>query len=67
MVSDPYQAIDGAHAVLVLTEWDEFAELDYKRIYERVQKPAFIFDGRGILNHSKLRDIGFETYCIGTG
>ena len=65
--TDPYAALEGAHALLVLTEWDEFKELDYEKIYASMQKPAFVFDGRGILDHEKLREIGFETYRIGRG
>ncbi|MEJ2262811.1 MAG: nucleotide sugar dehydrogenase [Anaerolineales bacterium] len=62
---DPYAAADGAHAVAVLTEWPHFAELDYEAIYASMIKPAFIFDGRNILNHQKLFDIGFNVYAIG--
>jgi UDPglucose 6-dehydrogenase len=62
---DPYEACDGAHAICVLTEWDEFKEYDYERIFKTMSKPAFIFDGRNILDHSKLRDIGFEVHAIG--
>ncbi|KAL3921036.1 MAG: hypothetical protein SGPRY_005040 [Prymnesium sp.] len=55
----------GAHALIVLTDWDEFARLDYYRIYEKMQKPAFVFDGRNILDHEQLREIGFLVYAIG--
>ena len=53
------QACDDAHAIAVLTEWDEFKTLDYTRIYAKMMKPAFIFDGRNILDHAKLREIGW--------
>jgi UDPglucose 6-dehydrogenase len=59
------EAATGAHAVCILTEWDEFAKYDYHKIYEVMAKPAFIFDGRNILNHTALREIGFEVYAIG--
>jgi len=62
---DPYAACDGAHAVAVLTEWDEFKDYDYERIYSKMSKPAFLFDGRNILDHDKLRGIGFEVHAIG--
>jgi UDPglucose 6-dehydrogenase len=62
---DAYTACDGAHALCTLTEWDEFKTLDYERIFESMAKPAFIFDGRNILDHNKLRDIGFEVHAIG--
>ncbi len=62
-----YEAADGAHAVIILTEWDEFKGLDFKKIYKSMLKPAFIFDGRRILNHENLVKIGFEVYSIGRG
>ena len=58
-------AAKGSHALAILTEWDEFATLDYTKIYEVMSKPAFIFDGRNILKHDELRAIGFEVYAIG--
>jgi len=62
---DVYTACDGAHGVCILTEWDEFKTLDYKKIYESMAKPAFLFDGRLVLNHKELREIGFEVHAIG--
>jgi UDPglucose 6-dehydrogenase len=62
---DPYVAVEGAHAVAVLTEWPQFAELDYTAIHESMIKPAFIFDGRNILDHRRLHAIGFNVYAVG--
>uniref|UniRef100_A0A7R9ZRQ9 UDP-glucose 6-dehydrogenase n=1 Tax=Craspedostauros australis TaxID=1486917 RepID=A0A7R9ZRQ9_9STRA len=62
---DAYAACDGAHALCTLTEWDEFKTLDYQKIFDSMAKPAFIFDGRNILDHAALREIGFEVYAIG--
>ena len=62
---DAYTACDGAHAFAVLTEWDEFKTLDFERIYKNMAKPAFVFDGRNLLDHAKLREIGFEVHAIG--
>lgn len=62
---DAYSACDGAHAFAVLTEWDEFKTLDYKRIFDSMSKPAFVFDGRNLLDHDALREIGFEVHAIG--
>ena len=62
---DPYTAAEGSHAIAISTEWDEFKTLDYKRIYDSMSKPAFLFDGRNILDHAALREIGFEVYAIG--
>eukprot|EP01006_Ploeotia_vitrea_P008638 TRINITY_DN20713_c0_g1_i1.p1 TRINITY_DN20713_c0_g1~~TRINITY_DN20713_c0_g1_i1.p1 ORF type:complete len:470 (+),score=17.57 TRINITY_DN20713_c0_g1_i1:54-1463(+) len=58
-------ACKGAHAIAVMTEWDEFINYDYEEIYKVMSKPAFVFDGRNILPHAQLRKIGFEVYAIG--
>jgi UDPglucose 6-dehydrogenase len=63
--NDPYEACKNSHAIAVLTEWDEFKTYDWKKIYDNMLKPAFVFDGRSILNHDELTDIGFKTYSIG--
>jgi len=60
-----YEACQDAHAVTVLTEWDEFKTLDWQKVYNSMVKPAFVFDGRNILDHDKLRELGFIVYCIG--
>lgn len=65
--ADAYEATKDAHAVLVLTEWEEFKELDYQKIYETMHLPAFLFDGRNILDLEALREIGFEASGIGKG
>ena len=62
---DPYVAARDAHAITVLTEWSQFAELDYQAMFETMVKPAFIFDGRNFLDHKKLYEIGFNVYAIG--
>jgi len=62
---DPYAAARGAHAIAILTEWPHFIELDYEAIHKSMIKPAFIFDGRNILDHKKLYGMGFNVYAIG--
>jgi len=62
---DPYSAAEGAHAIAVVTEWDEFKTLDYQKIYDSMAKPAFLFDGRNIIDAAKCRAIGFQVYSIG--
>ncbi len=62
---DPYAAAKDAHAVAILTEWSSYRDLDYEAIYKSMAKPAFIFDGRNILDHFKLYEIGFNVYPIG--
>ena len=63
---DPYKALEGAHAVAVLTEWDEFKSYNWQAIYDAMQKPAFVFDGRNILDKQKLEAIGFVYSAIGS-
>ncbi len=62
---DPYTAATNAHALAILTEWEEYKSLDYKKIFDTMIKPAFIFDGRNILDHQKLFDIGYNVYAVG--
>jgi UDPglucose 6-dehydrogenase len=62
---DPYAAARGAHAIALLTEWPQFGELDYEAIYASMVKPAFIFDGRNILDHEALYELGFNVHAIG--
>ncbi|RZJ34874.1 MAG: UDP-glucose 6-dehydrogenase [Flavobacterium sp.] len=64
--ADAYAACENAHAVAVLTEWDEFRELDWKRIYTNMQKPAFVFDGRNLLDGKALSELGFVYQSIGS-
>jgi UDPglucose 6-dehydrogenase len=64
--NDPYDACKNAHAIAVLTEWDEFSAYDWQRIYDDMQKPAFIFDGRNLLDGKKLSEIGFKYQSIGS-
>ena len=63
--ADPYKAAAGAHAIAIMTEWKLYAELDYERIFASMSQPAFIFDGRNILDHRKLFKMGFNVYAIG--
>jgi UDPglucose 6-dehydrogenase len=63
--SDPYAAAKNAHAIAVLTEWECYKTLDYKKIFESMEKPAFIFDGRNILPHKELFEIGFNVIPLG--
>ena len=62
---DPYRACHGAHAIAIMTEWDEFRSYDWQKIYESMKKPAFVFDGRNILDGEKLSKIGFVFQGIG--
>ncbi|WPO79535.1 UDP-glucose 6-dehydrogenase [Flavobacterium sp. KACC 22761] len=64
--ADPYEACKGAHAISVLTEWDEFVSYDWQKIYDSMHKPAFLFDGRNILDAKELETIGFIYKGIGS-
>ena len=63
---NPYEVCRNAHAIAVLTEWDEFKDYDWQKIYDSMLKPAFVFDGRNILNAEKLTKIGFQYQAIGS-
>ena len=65
--NNPMKAVEDAHATAILTEWDEFVQYDWKQIYEHMLKPAFLFDGRMLLDHEKMTQIGFDVYTIGKG
>jgi UDPglucose 6-dehydrogenase len=62
---NPYVAAHGAHAIALLTEWPEFAALDYAAIFKTMVHPPFIFDGRNILNHDVLYQLGFNVFAVG--
>jgi len=63
--ANPYDACKNAHAIAILTEWDEFRDYDWQKIYDNMLKPAFIFDGRNLLDTNKMREIGFIYQSIG--
>jgi UDPglucose 6-dehydrogenase len=64
-VEDPYRAASGCHALAILTDWDLYRKLDFRKIYKSMVKPAFLFDGRNIIDHKKCFAIGFNVYPIG--
>jgi UDPglucose 6-dehydrogenase len=65
VVNSPYDACANAHAIAILTEWDEFKEYDWEKIYDSVIKPAFVFDGRKLLNGLSMKEMGFEYFSVG--
>ncbi|MCL6275554.1 nucleotide sugar dehydrogenase [Muricauda sp. 2012CJ35-5] len=65
VVSDPMEAAEQSHAIAILTEWDEFKTYDWQKIHEIMLKPAFVFDGRRILENEKMEKLGFKFYKIG--
>jgi UDPglucose 6-dehydrogenase len=64
-IEDPMLAAEGCHAVVILTEWDIYRDLDFRKIFKTMTQPAFIFDGRNILDHRRCFSIGFNVYPIG--
>ncbi len=66
VVNDPYEALQDAHAVAVLTEWDEFRSYEWKQIKHMMKKPSFVFDGRKLLDSEQLKNLGFDYYTIGS-
>lgn len=65
VVKTPYEAMYEAHAAAILTEWDEFKTYDWQKAYENMKKPAFVFDGRNVLNSAELKELGFIYEGIG--
>lgn len=65
IVDSAEEAANGAHGLALVTEWDEFKDLDFERVYQGMHKPAFVFDGRNILPHDRLRALGFRVFAIG--
>lgn len=66
VASNPYVAVENSHAIAILTEWDEFKGYDWQKIYDSMLKPAFVFDGRNLLNKQQLESIGFIYQSIGS-
>ena len=58
-------ASQGADAILVLTEWEQFQKLDWEDIYQVMRKPAWIFDTRIFIDSSKMKNIGFKVWTLG--
>ena len=65
VVDNPYDAMEGAHAAAVLTEWDEFKGYDWAKVKTGMKKPSFVFDGRKLLDRKELNRLGFAYYAIG--
>jgi UDPglucose 6-dehydrogenase len=59
------EACEGTHAIALLTEWDEFKQIDFAKVFDQMIKPAYLFDGRNLLDLAKLKEIGFRTFAIG--
>ncbi len=59
------ESADLAHAIAVITEWDEFKDQDFLALRESMNKPAFVFDGRNLLNGEELKEMGLQYHSIG--
>ncbi len=64
--NDPLDMVQDAHAIAVLTEWDEFRGYDWKLIKDKMKRPSFVFDGRGLLDSSLMNSLNFTYYSIGS-
>jgi UDPglucose 6-dehydrogenase len=64
-VEDPYEAATNSHAILIITEWEQYGKLDYQKIYESMVKPAYLFDGRNMVDRKACYKIGFNVHSIG--
>jgi UDPglucose 6-dehydrogenase len=65
VVKSAHEAVDNSHAIIILTEWYEFRGYNYQDLFAKMQKPAFVFDGRNLLDHDSLLQIGFQVRAIG--
>jgi UDPglucose 6-dehydrogenase len=64
LAKDPYDAIEGADAVILATEWDQFRNLDWERIHKEMARPLLI-DARNFFDPTHMRSLGFEYHCFG--
>ena len=62
--SSAIEACELAEAVVIATEWKEFKEIDWEKVYAGMNKPAFVFDGRLLVDSEKLTKIGFKVRII---
>ena len=62
---DPYDAINGVQATIIMTEWNEFQSLDWKKVYKSMENPKIIFDGKNFLDQKLIQDLGFEYFAVG--
>jgi UDPglucose 6-dehydrogenase len=67
ITSSALESCKGAEAIVIATEWKEFTQIDWETVYKSMNKPAFVFDGRLILDAAALRKIGFTVVSIGRG
>ncbi len=61
----PTKNLSSCNVIAILTEWDEFKNYDWKKIYKNIRKPAYVFDGRNLLDMHKLKSIGFNYIGLG--
>lgn len=64
-IKDPISNISDYNLIAIMTEWDEFKNYDWQYIYSKIKKPAFIFDGRNIIDMNQIKKIGFNYFGLG--
>ena len=62
-----YDASTEADAIVVLTEWEEYSNINWERISKLMRKPSWIFDSRSILNGKEIKNFGLNFWKIGNG
>jgi UDPglucose 6-dehydrogenase len=67
VVFDPYEALREAHAAVVVTEWEEFRELDLERVASLMHKPPLLIDGRNALDPERAKAAGIRYRGFGRG
>ena len=65
LVGCPVEVADDAHAVILVTEWDEIVNADWSEIYRRMVKPHLLFDGRNVLDAFEMKGLGFDYVGVG--
>ena len=64
---DIYEAVQNSDAVVLLTEWNEYKNLDWYRITKVMRSPAWVFDTRSVVNRNEIKKAGLNLWCLGNG
>jgi UDPglucose 6-dehydrogenase len=67
VAADPCAAVCGADAVLLLTEWQQFRQLDWPALAAVMRQPAWVFDARAVADAAAARAAGLRVWVVGEG
>ena len=67
MAESVEEAVSGADAVLILTEWNNYRQLNWSELAGRMRKPAWVFDARAVADHKAVRAAGLTLWRVGDG